>query len=478
MSDFILSVPFCMHNKVCILSQNDETVRFGVSDLENRNLLDSISRSVSRFDSLECGAKKRKCEFELLEPYEYLRVIKKQLSEKQSESLAYEDSAVFKSDTGGEEDANFDSPAVNMLDSLVMEAVASDASDIHLEAAEENAYKVRFRVDGKLVEHRQVSSYLMKAVIRRIKLLAGLQSALVHLPQDGRFLWQPPENDADNGEAASAQSEDVLEHTGSVHASFARVDIRVSCMPCWNGESVVMRIFCRGKTAPQLEKLGFRKKHLSVLKKLVTKQCGLVLVCGATGSGKTTTLAALLSEAAKTSVPGGRKIITIEDPVEYCLSGITQIGVNPAQGFDFSDALRSVFRQDPDVLMIGEIRDEKTAETAIRAALTGHLVFATLHTQDACSAVFRLLDMNIPPYLISAVLLASVAQRLVDKVQGGRTVVAEILEVSGTIANLIEENCSLRRLRQTMALEKMDDFETDVRAKKSMGIISEGACCA
>ncbi len=478
MSDFVLSVPFCMHNKVCVLSQNDETVRFGVSDLENRNLMDSISRSVNRFDSLECGSKKRKCEFELLEPYEYLRVIKKQLSERESDSLQYEDSSVFGNEKSFDEDANCDSPAVNMLDSLVMEAVAADASDIHLESAGENVYKVRFRVDGKLTEHRQVSSSLMKAVIRRIKLLAGLQSALVHLPQDGRFLWQPPENSPESEECTESECVTGSVQGDSVRRTFGRVDIRVSCMPCWNGESVVMRIFCRGKTAPRLENLGFRKKHLSVLKKLVTKQCGLVLVCGATGSGKTTTLAALLSEAAETPGLGGRKIITIEDPVEYCLKGITQIGVNPGQGFDFADALRSVFRQDPDVLMVGEIRDEKTAQTAIRAALTGHLVFATLHTQDSCSAVFRLLDMNIPPYLISAVLLASVAQRLVDRKQGGRTVVAEILEVSETIADLIEENCSLGKLRQAMALEKMDDFDADIRAKKSMGVISEGVCCA
>lgn len=276
-----------------------------------------------------------------------------------------------------------EAPVIKLVNTFMTKAVEENATDIHFESMK-RGMKVRFRVDGRLRTVETIPDALKLAVITRVKLLSGMNIAENRLPQDGRI---------------------------NVKVAGKSIDIRVSSMPTQLGESLVLRLLGKENIDYSLESLGFYSDHIKLIRKIISKPNGIFLTTGPTGSGKTTTLYSMLSELNSEDV----KIITVEDPVEYELSGINQINVKPEIGNTFSNALRSILRQDPDIIMIGEIRDKETAEIAIHAALTGHLVLSTLHTNSALSAITRLLDMGIASYLIRAAVIGFMAQRLVRK---------------------------------------------------------------
>ena len=274
-----------------------------------------------------------------------------------------------------------DAPAARMLDLVMIQAIRDRASDIHFEP-DEKALRVRFRIDGFLYESLTLPKPIHPALTSRIKILAEMDIAETRLPQDGNFNVK-------------------LEKRG--------FEIRVSTFPTIYGENVVLRILDQTSTLFKLEDLGFSEEVLNHFKQLVRKSSGIILVTGPTGSGKTTTLYALLNMINSKD----KNIITIEDPVEYRLALIRQTQINPKAGINFATGLRSILRQDPDIIMIGEIRDLETSEIAMQAALTGHLVLSTLHTNDAPEAISRLVDIGVEPYLISSSVIGVLAQRLV-----------------------------------------------------------------
>jgi len=275
-------------------------------------------------------------------------------------------------------------PVIRYVNLLVRDAYDTGASDIHLEAARSGLI-ARFRVDGVLTPAPEAPSHLHHAVISRIKLLAELDIAERRRPQDGRI---------------------------RVRLESRELDLRVSTVPTMFGESVVLRLLDHGGRPVTLEELGMSTSVLTQISVLSRRPHGIVLVTGPTGSGKTTTLYAALQRRNAAA----EKVITVEDPIEYQLPGITQMPVHGQAGVTFGGALRAILRQDPDVVMIGEMRDQETAEIAVQAAMTGHLVFSTLHTNDAIGAVPRLLDLGIPEYLLAATLEGILAQRLVRRV--------------------------------------------------------------
>src|SRR3982751_4110824 len=281
------------------------------------------------------------------------------------------------------EQAAGDSPVVKLVNYWIYNAVKDGASDIHIEPGEAQL-RIRYRVDGRLTEKLRPPHQMGAAVSSRIKIMAGLDISERRLPQDG-----------------------------GIHVMMDKrpIDLRVSTMPGKNGEKVVIRIIDNDKASVHLEKLGFSYETLKQWRKLISLPNGIVLVTGPTGSGKSTTLYAVLQELNKDDV----NICTVEDPVEYNLGGVNQFQVHEKAGFTFSAALRSLLRQDPDILMVGEIRDVETAKLATQAALTGHLVLSTLHTNDAPGAITRLFNLGIEPYLVGATVCGVLAQRLVRK---------------------------------------------------------------
>lgn len=272
-------------------------------------------------------------------------------------------------------------PVVQVVNAMLAEALRERASDVHVESVPAGL-RVRFRLDGVLRDVQTLARPFQAAVLSRIKVLAGLDIAERRLPQDGRARVRVAERD---------------------------VDVRVSTLPALHGESIVLRLLDQGGAQRSLPELGIAADTRERLAALLQRSSGLVLVTGPTGSGKTTTLYAAL---AMRSAPGV-KVVTVEDPVEYRLDGITQLPVNTKAGFGFANALRAILRHDPDVILVGEMRDTETADIAVQAALTGHLVLSTLHTTDAVSAVARLSDMGVAPYLVAATLQGVLAQRLV-----------------------------------------------------------------
>jgi type II secretion system protein E len=282
-------------------------------------------------------------------------------------------------------DMAFEAPVVRLVNLLIEGALAADASDIHIEPFEDSL-RVRYRIDGLLYDQEAPPRRLQAALTSRIKIMAELNIAERRLPQDGRIRITA--------------------------AGGRRVDIRVSTVPTIHGESIVMRLLDRSSVFLPFDRLGFAPAAAQGFEGLIHRPHGIVLVTGPTGSGKTTTLYAALDKINRADL----KIITVEDPVEYQLKGVNQIPVRPKIGLSFASGLRHIVRQDPDVIMVGEIRDLETAEIAIQAALTGHLVFSTLHTNDAPGAVTRLQDMGCEPYLVSSVLSGVLAQRLVRRI--------------------------------------------------------------
>jgi type IV pilus assembly protein PilB len=316
-------------------------------------------------------------------------------------------------------------PVVRLVNMIIIEAARQGASDIHIEP-EEDTLKIRFRIDGLLHERTGPPKYLQSAVISRIKVMAELDIAERRAPQDGRTQMKMEGRD---------------------------IDIRVSCIPTIYGENVVLRLLDRSQIILELQQLGFSPLVLTQYEKLIHSPHGIILVCGPTGSGKTTTLYASLNAINSED----KNIITIEDPIEYHLAGVRQMQVNPKIGLKFAEALSAILRQDPDVIMVGEIRNVETAKAAVQAALTGHLVFATLHTNDAPGAVTRLLDMGVEPFLISSSVIAVLSQRLV------RTICAEC------------KGKGCKKCLQTSFRGRIGIFELMIPSEKIRGLITAKA---
>ncbi|MBA5865501.1 MAG: type II secretion system protein GspE [Nitrospira sp. CR1.3] len=281
-------------------------------------------------------------------------------------------------------DATDEAPIIRLVNSVLFQAARQRASDIHFESFERGLV-VRYRIDGVLYPVLTPPKHLQSSIIARLKIMAGLNIAEKRLPQDGRF---------------------------AIRTAGKDIDLRVSVLPTSHGERVVLRLLEKENRLLNLSEMGFSPDRLRTIQQLIQLTHGILLVTGPTGSGKTTTLYAALSEI---NAPD-KNIITVEDPVEYQLLGIGQMQVNPKINLTFAAGLRSILRQDPDVIMIGEIRDRETAEIAIHASLTGHLVFSTLHTNDAASAATRLIDMGIEPFLVASSVVAVLAQRLIRKI--------------------------------------------------------------
>ena len=382
-------------------------------------------------------------------------------------------------DVGRLKDLASEAPIIKLVNLLITRAMESRASDIHVEPFDDEL-KIRYRIDGVLHNVETAPKKLQAAIVSRIKVMAKLNIAERRLPQDGRI---------------------------RIKVSDREIDLRVSTLPVIYGESVVMRILDKESIVIDLALLGFPDNTLSQLYKLIEKPNGIILVTGPTGSGKTTTLYGVLD---KINTPE-RKIITVEDPVEYQLKGVNQVQTKPQIGLNFANTLRHIVRQDPDVIMLGEIRDLETAEIAVQSALTGHLVFSTLHTNDAPSAITRLLDLGVERFLLSSTIRGILAQRLVriicphckekdssganreelallgigadvDLFRGkgckectftgylGRSGVFELLIIDDEIRRLILQNVDANELRQTARKLGMKTILEDGARKVRLGI--------
>ena len=386
-------------------------------------------------------------------------------------------------------DAAGEAPVIRMVNTIMVEALKTNASDIHFEAMEKTS-RLRYRVDGELVERPAPPKALHSAVCSRIKILSNLDIAERRRPQDGRF---------------------------KVKALGKEVDVRVSILPTVHGEKVVMRILDKANLAPGLASLGLDEYAYKAMKFAIDQPHGIILVTGPTGSGKTTTLYSCLQDLNQPNV----NIVTAEDPVEYELPGVNQCHVNVAQGLTFAGILRSVLRQDPDIVLVGEIRDGETADIAVKAALTGHLVLSTLHTNDACGVVARLIDMGIEPFMLASSLILAQAQRLfrrlcpyckkhvklneamlaANKVDPapfkdveifgpgscpkchstgykGRGAMMEVLPISAEIRALIEKGGDAERLKQLALKEGMVTLKEAGMRKVRAGVTSLEAALA
>jgi general secretion pathway protein E len=348
-------------------------------------------------------------------------------------------------------------PVIQLVNVMLLDALRAGASDVHVESTA-SGLRVRFRLDGVLHEVSHLARQFRAAVISRIKLMAGLDVAERRLPQDGR---------------------------ARLRLADREVDLRVSTLPALHGEGIVLRILGSGSSARDLPELGMSGDVEERFGKLLRRASGIVLVTGPTGSGKTTTL---YSALALVNGPGV-KTVTVEDPVEYQIEGVTQIPVNRKAGLAFAGALRSILRHDPDVIMVGEMRDKETAEIGVQAALTGHLVFSTLHTNDAVGGVTRLVDMGIEPYLVAATVQGILAQRLVrvrcDRCGGpssggcgacsntgyrGRTGIFQMLLMSDELRAQVVAGAPETELRAAARRQGMRTLHEDGMAKVEAGV--------
>jgi len=272
-------------------------------------------------------------------------------------------------------------PIVRLINSTIQQAIDMKASDIHIEPYIEDV-RIRFRIDGDLQEIMRLSKNILSPLVTRIKIIGKMDIAEKRIPQDGRVEF---------------------------NINNKIIDIRISTIPTVHGEKIVLRLLDRENFLMEKEELGFTQRNMDLFEKLLKQPYGMLLIAGPTGSGKTTTLYAILKELNTIE----KNIITIEDPVEYKMEGINQVQINPKAGLTFASGLRSILRQDPDIIMVGEIRDTETAQIAVRAAITGHLVLSTLHTNDSPSSIIRMIDMGVEPYLVSSAVIGVISQRLV-----------------------------------------------------------------
>lgn len=375
-----LPVKFLRQYKVFPLGVNDNKMKVAMTDPLDVYAVDAIRLASGK--ELDIYLSTEKDIFEAIEQFfgkgdtKMARIIE-DISDEEYDISA----GSLEEDVHHLRDMALEAPIIKLVNLIISKAVEERASDIHIEPFENNLH-IRYRVDGILHEVESPPKKLQSAVISRVKIMAKLNIAERRLPQDGRI---------------------------RLRVSGKEIDLRVSTIPTLYGESVVMRILDRTTAIISLENLGFPKEALNRYEELITRPYGILLVTGPTGSGKTTTLYASLNSINSSE----KKIIAIEDPIEYQLEGINQIQVKPKIGLTFANGLRHIVRQDPDIIMVGEIRDLETADISIHSALTGHLVFSTLHTNDAPGAVTRLLDMGIESFLASSSLIGVLAQRLV-----------------------------------------------------------------
>lgn len=373
------------HYKVIAFQKSDKEVNVGIVDPRNFKALEAVE-----FITKEHG----------LQPFYYiLSLTNFQNILKGYTGLGEEVSQVLEGakDRFAEEEAEEDlelegniqevlkkAPVSKIVSIIIKHGVDSRASDIHIEPEKEYS-RVRYRIDGIMTESLQLPAYLHNSVVTRIKVLADLQLDETRKPQDGRI---------------------------RLNLAKQEINLRISTLPLIGTEKVVMRILDTTGKVPQLKDLGYTKSNIELIEKGMHRSHGMILVTGPTGSGKSTTLYSVLNILNESSV----NIVTLEDPAEFYIPGVNQSQVNPDVGFSFASGLRSMLRQDPDIIMVGEVRDHETAELAVNAALTGHLMFSTLHTSNALGAMPRLIDMGLEPYLLSATLAAAIAQRLVRKI--------------------------------------------------------------
>jgi type IV pilus assembly protein PilB len=348
----------------------------------------------------------------------------------------------------------------DVLDIIFAGAIHLDASDIHFEPEETQA-RLRYRLDGMLQDIAKLPSEVFKSARNRIKYLSKLKLNLTEAPQDGRF---------------------------EIQIGQQNIDVRVSIIPGAWGEVIVLRLLNPSGAVISLKELGFREDALRVIKEAATKPNGAIFNTGPTGSGKTTTLYAILQTLNKPEI----KIITLEDPIEYRVEGIDQSQINPEKGYDFASGLKHALRQDPDIIMVGEIRDKETAETALQAALTGHLVLTTLHTNSAPSSIPRLLDMGVKPFLLSGSINLIIAQRLVRKIcptcrgqnktgcatckgtgYKGRVALIETMKITPKIEELIQRGGTIVEFEQAARADGMITIQQDGMEKARLGITTE-----
>jgi len=476
----ILPREFLEEHVILPLFKVDDVLTVAVSEPTNVFLIDEIERISGCKVQVVCAtAKDIKATLQTYLPAANVFVIDDIIDDKGLEDFTLLENIT--EDIGNLEEVAGQSPVVKLVNYLLYNAVKENASDIHIEPGDKKL-RVRYRVDGKLYEKIRPPHQMHAAIVSRIKIMAELDIAQRRLPQDGGI---------------------------HVLVEGRPVDLRVSVMPASFGEKVVIRVIDPQKVLFNLESLGFTFENLQRLRQVIQAPNGIVLVTGPTGSGKNTTLYAALSELNTGEV----NICTVEDPVECNIPGINQFQVNSSAGFEFSTALRSLLRQDPDIVMVGEVRDEPTANIAVQAALTGHLVLSTLHTNDAPGAVTRLVDLKVAPYLVSASLIGVLAQRLVrkicancktecdppatikravEKVGGevgkfhrgvgckkcrntgyvGRIAIHELFVPDDEVAEMINEQVSTKKLR-AKALEKgMVPLQLDGIEKVKAGIVS------
>ena len=383
----IVPIKMAKQYKVFPVREDDDCVYVALSDPLNIEITDDLERLLQKrvVGMIASEAEIERMIAKYYEGNEILDTFNEVAKEVKTETGMYDD---------GYDEVDLDSdldqeelPAVvKFVDLIFKQAVHERASDIHIEPAK-TVTNIRFRVDGVLHECPSPPKRWERAILSRLKVLSRMDLAEKRVPQDGRIKLTMPDK---------------------------KLDLRVSSLPAIYGESIVMRILDQDSVLLGLEDVGFTEYHVEIFTKLITSPTGIILMTGPTGSGKTTTLYAALGDL---NTPE-KKLITIEDPVEYMLEGVIQVQVNPSADVTFSTGLRAMLRQSPDVILVGEIRDRETAEIAIRAALTGHLVFSTLHTNDASTAPVRLIDMDVKPYLVASSMSAAIAQRLVRRICG------------------------------------------------------------
>jgi type IV pilus assembly protein PilB len=406
-----LSVDSARHYKMVPLAKEDGVLIVGVTDPENIGFRDALNFITAKYDLPYRLVVILKSDFErALNSYESISgEVGEALTEFETEITSKEKVGNDKKDTGGREIEHIkeDAPITKIVATILRYAVDGSASDIHVEPWDKKTV-VRFRVDGTLLRSLELPQKAHSAVVARIKILASLRLDEKRKPQDGRF---------------------------SATVDNRQIDFRVSILPTSHGEKVVMRILDTEVGVRTLEDTGVSRHIIELIRKAIRLPYGIILISGPTGSGKSTTLYAMLSEVDRI----GKNVISLEDPVEYNMEGVSQSQVRPEIGYTFANGLRTALRQDPDVIMVGEIRDKETAQLAIQAALTGHLVLSTIHTNNSAGVVPRLIDMGVDPFLIAPTLQLALAQRLVRRICPGA---GRKVKVTGGIQKLVEHEFS------------------------------------
>jgi type IV pilus assembly protein PilB len=399
-----------LHYNFVPIGLDQGVLEVGVVDPDNMEARDAITFLVAK--------KNIPYKMFLISPDDFKKVIEmykgltgevtKALTELETELSVDSSDVIKKEDTTskpGAEDTVIieDAPVVKIVATIVRYAVEGEASDVHIEHMRDKI-RVRFRVDGVLNTSLVLPPQVHSAVVARIKVLSNMRLDEKRKPQDGRF---------------------------SARIDGRRIDFRVSTFPSYYGEKVEMRILDQAKGVRKIDDIGLSAKNLKMLKEAINKPYGMILLTGPTGSGKSTTLYSILNEVDRESY----NVLSLEDPVEYQIEGVSQSQVRPEIGYDFSTGLRTTLRQDPDIIMVGEIRDKETAQLAVQAALTGHLVFSTLHTNNAAGVIPRLIDMGVDPFLIAPTLILAVAQRLVGLLEPGG---GEPVSIDGSLKAMID----------------------------------------